>query len=306
MVVVYSTSEANSSCEILEPGAVKKLHQIARRLAMNAQEKRVTSASSKVDSFWNLPGSFKEVSELNLLRLYYREERYIKVDDLLQIQPGNPVKINELLLTWERMLRKAEPDLLSDFLNKVFEELPQYLVPVEARHLILDFVNTLRRIAVENQIQWEALEIGEFDLYEIIEQAESIIDWQIQLKKLVNLYIQTLKANRSPQVYLAIQKALIFIQSNFARELSQEEVAAHAGVNKSYLSRVFPEYTGEHFSDYLQRLRIERAKELLRFTNDRIYEIASQVGFWNSRYFSKIFHEVVGVTPADYRRDKNE
>ncbi|HEX3044981.1 MAG TPA: helix-turn-helix domain-containing protein, partial [Bacillota bacterium] len=302
IVVAYSTCEANSGGASLE---LEKLHQIAERLATNIKEKPATSASSKVDSFQSLPGSFREVSELNLLRLYYGEGRYIKADDLLQFQPEKPTNIADLKLTWERALRKAEPDAIYDFLNNVFEKLPQCLVPVEARHLTLDFVNILRQIAVENQIQWEALETGKFDLYEIIEQAESVTDWQIQLKKLVNLYIQALKANRSPGMYLAIQKALIFIQSNFTRELSQEEVAAHVGVNKSYLSRIFPEYTGERFSDYLQRLRIERAKELLRFTNDHIYEIASQVGFWNSRYFSRIFHEAVGVTPADYRRDKN-
>ncbi|MCL6592023.1 MAG: response regulator [Firmicutes bacterium] len=301
IVVAYSAGEVNSSSAIPESDAIKKLHQIAERLA-NIKEKPAASVSSKVDSFRNLPGNFKEVSELNLLRLYYGVGRYIKAEDLLRFQLGDPTTITELKLTWERALRKAEPDSIYDFIDNVFERLPQNFVPVEARHLILDFVNTLRRIAVENQIQWETLETGKSDLYEIIEQAESITDWQIQLKKLVSLYIQALKANRSPETYLAIQKALIFIQSNFTRELSQEEVAAHVGVNKSYLSRIFPEYTGEHFSDYLQRLRIERAKELLRFTNDHIYEIASQVGFWNPRYFSRIFHEAVGVTPADYRR----
>ncbi len=306
IVIAYSTGEANGSCENSETSAVKKLHQIARRLAGDSTKKRSTSASSKVDSFSDLPGNFTKVSELNLLRLYYREGRYFEAGDLLQFQPENPQKITELLLTWERLLRRAEPDSIDDFLNHVFEKLPQYLVPVEARNLTLEFVNTLRRISVENQIPWETLETGEFNLYEMIEQAGSITDWQIQLKKLVTLYILALKANRSPQVYLAIQKALVYIQSNFTRELSQEEVAVHVGVNKSYLSRVFPEFTGEHFSDYLQRLRIERAKELLRFTNDHIYEIASQVGFCNSRYFSKIFHEVVGVTPADYRRVKND
>ncbi len=104
------------------------------------------------------------------------------------------------------------------------------------------------------------------------------------------------------QVSLTIRKALDYIQGNFCRDISLEEVAAYAGVSKSYLSRVFPEYTGEHFSAYLQRIRIERAKELLRLTNDHIYEIASKVGFWSSRYFSKVFHEIVGVTPAEYRR----
>jgi two-component system response regulator YesN len=306
IVIAHSTGEADGSCENSETGDVKKLHQIARRLAGDSTKKRSTSASSKVDSFSDLPGSFTEVSELNLLRLYYGEGKYFEAGDLLQFQPENPQKITELLLTWERLLRRAEPDPIYDFLNNVFEKLPQYLVPVEARHVTLDFVNSLRRIAIENQIQWETLETGEFNLYEMIEQAGSITDWQIQLKKLVTLYIQALKANRSPQISCAIQKALVYIQSNFTRELSQEEVAVHVGVNKSYLSRVFPEFTGEHFSDYLQRLRIERAKELLRFTNDHIYEIASQVGFCNSRYFSKIFHEAVGVTPADYRRVKNE
>ncbi len=99
-----------------------------------------------------------------------------------------------------------------------------------------------------------------------------------------------------------IRKALVYIQSNFTRDLTLEEVAAHVGVSKSYLSRIFPEYAGKHFCSYLQQLRIERAKELLRFTDDHIYEIASKVGFWNSRYFGKVFRDMVGMTPADYRR----
>ncbi|HEY8463112.1 MAG TPA: helix-turn-helix domain-containing protein [Bacillota bacterium] len=101
---------------------------------------------------------------------------------------------------------------------------------------------------------------------------------------------------------VTVRKALVYMQLNFSRDLSLKEVSDHVGVSKSYLSRIFPEYAGEHFSSYLQRLRLERAKELLRYTNDRIYEIASQVGFWNSRYFSKVFQEAVGLTPADYRR----
>lgn len=115
-------------------------------------------------------------------------------------------------------------------------------------------------------------------------------------------YIRSAMASSLTSAALTVRKALVYIQLNFARDLSLEEVAGHVGVSKSYLSRVFPEYAGEHFSAYLQRLRLERAKELLRLTNDHIYEIASGVGFWNSRYFSKVFQEAEGLTPADYRR----
>lgn len=63
---------------------------------------------------------------------------------------------------------------------------------------------------------------------------------------------------------------------------------------------------GDNFCNYLRHLRIERAKELLLFTNEYIYEIALKVGFWNSRYFSKVFHDEVGMSPVDYRRVHNE
>jgi two-component system response regulator YesN len=115
-------------------------------------------------------------------------------------------------------------------------------------------------------------------------------------------YPQSPMADGLSSVALTVRKALGYIQLNFTRDLSLGEVAGHVGVSKSYLSRVFPEYAGEHFNACLQRLRLERAKELLRFTDAHIYEIAPKVGFWNSRYFSKVFQNAEGLTPADYRR----
>jgi two-component system response regulator YesN len=284
-------------------GASERLPEIAQQLALNAAEKWTTSASSVICSFSELPDHFKKVREVNLLRLYHHEGRFLQRDDLLKLRQAAPPEIPELLAAWERVLRSCDQDAIHDFLNHIFEAvLPVCLSPEEARWLILDFINTLRRVSFEHYVRWEEAENWEWDLPQILEQAESIHDWQTSIEKLALQYMQSTKNNIYPQAALTIQKALIFIQSNFTRDLSLEEVASQAGVSKSYLCRVFPEYTGEHFSDYLQRLRVERAKELLRFTNDHIYEIALKVGFWNSRYFSKVFHEAVGMTPADYRR----
>ena len=289
--------------DFLQAETVEKLQQIACRLAQDRTIPLITSASSQIGAFSDLPQLFKEVREVNLLRLYPQGGRYFKIDDLLKLRQASPPKTLELLTTWERALRCADHEAIHDFLNHVFEAvIPISLGPEEARWMVLDFVNTLRRILVEYQVHWEEIAHGESTFPEILEQAESIRDWQIGIEKLVDCYLQLVKASVYPQVSLTIRKALMFIQSNFTRDLSLEEVACHAGVSKSYLCRVFPEYAGEHFSDYLQRLRVERAKELLLFTNDHIYEIATKVGFWNSRYFSKVFHDMVGMTPADYRR----
>jgi two-component system response regulator YesN len=207
------------------------------------------------------------------------------------------------MAAWEQVLREVDPNAIHDFLDNVFQDiLPNHFSPNAARQLVLDFIHILRQVSFEYQLRWEEFGNQKPDLPKLLEQAETLRDWQIQIEKLVTDYIQSVKVNTYPQASLTIRKALTFIQSNFTRDLSLDEVARSAGVSKSYLCRVFPEYTGEHFSDYLQRIRIERAKELLRFTNDHIYEIASKVGFWNSRYFSKVFHEIVGTSPADYRR----
>ncbi|TCL77007.1 YesN/AraC family two-component response regulator [Hydrogenispora ethanolica] len=284
--------------------AAAKLQEIAGRLALNTAEvKRTTCASSELCPFPDLPRSFREVRQVNLLRLYHREGECIETGELARLRQAAPPSTLELLAAWERILREAEPAAVHHFLDQVFAAiLPRSLSPEAARGLVLEFINTLRRVSLEYQVRWEEGGSGEPDLPEILEQAESIQDWRIQIEDRVGHYLRSVGANAHPQASATIRKALAYIQLHFSRDLSLEEVASHAGVSKSYLCRVFPEYAGEHFRDYLQRLRLERAKELLRFTNDHIYEIAAKVGFWNSRYFSKVFHEAVGMTPADYRR----
>jgi two-component system response regulator YesN len=308
-VIIASSTGAATFAGVLapKPEELEKIQKIASRLTLDSTEKRTVSASSHLCSFPDLAKNFREVREVNLLRLYHQEGRYLEAHDLLRLRQTQPPKTSELLTEWERILQGNKPEALRDFLESVFQNtLPQCLAPEEARWLALDLIITLRRVALEHQVRWEELGDGEGEPSEILEKAETVSDWQTRIETLGNRYFQSAKINHITQAPLPIRKALKFIQSNFTRELSLEEVARHAGVSKSYLSRVFSEYAGEHFCNYLQRLRVEHAKELLRFTNEHIYEIATKVGFWNSRYFSRVFHEITGLTPADFRRAENE
>ncbi|MCL6590934.1 MAG: response regulator [Firmicutes bacterium] len=284
-------------------GDLTKLQNIASRLVRNDTQKRTVSASSRFCPWLDLPGNFREVREVNLLRLYNQEGKYLEICDLLRLRQAEPLKSSEILAEWERLLLGNKPAGIGEFLKEVFQKsIPRCMAPEEARWLALDMIITLRRVAFERQVQWQKLEEAGRDPSEILEQAETIGDWQSQIENLSKRYLQLIKSNRNLQATLPVRKAFKYIQSNFTRDISLEEVAKYAGVSKSYLSRVFAEYAGENFCNYLQRLRVERAKELLRFTGDHIYEIATKVGFWNSRYFSRVFHETTGMTPAEYRR----
>jgi len=99
-----------------------------------------------------------------------------------------------------------------------------------------------------------------------------------------------------------IRRAIDYMEENYSRtDLSLTEVAKHVGVSCSYLSITFKEQTGVNFNDYLMRLRLAKAKELLRHTNLKTYEIAESVGFNDSSYFIKVFKKLEGMSPKTYR-----
>jgi two-component system, response regulator YesN len=72
-------------------------------------------------------------------------------------------------------------------------------------------------------------------------------------------------------------------------------------VNSSYICDLFKTQTGENFVDYLTKIRIEKAKVLLRNVKIKTYEVGQMVGYEDATYFSKVFKKVVGVSPSEYR-----
>ncbi len=107
--------------------------------------------------------------------------------------------------------------------------------------------------------------------------------------------------NRTEDLHPGLQRALRFMQDHFTEMLSIEETAREAGVCPSFLRRLFQDFCGESPSRYLQNLRLERARILLRNPYLSMTEIAERCGFGNSNYFIRIYRSRYGVTP---RKDR--
>lgn len=101
-----------------------------------------------------------------------------------------------------------------------------------------------------------------------------------------------------------IEKICTYLSRNYANPLNQEFIASLFYINRSYMSTLFKERTGETFIDYLNNIRIEKAKELLESTNKKMYNIARSVGYDNAKYFFRIFKKKTGITPEQYRKKK--
>ncbi len=105
-------------------------------------------------------------------------------------------------------------------------------------------------------------------------------------------------ANRS------VGQMLRYIHQNYQTDISVRDLAVLCSINQSYAGQLFRQETGETFSGYLTRVRMEKASGLLLETSRSIASIAADVGYGDYFYFAKVFKKVMGVTPSAYRGKK--
>ena len=100
----------------------------------------------------------------------------------------------------------------------------------------------------------------------------------------------------------AIKRAMTYIQNKYGENVSLEEIAENLGITPEYLSYLFNREMGVKFSTYLRNYRMEMAKQLLESTELKIYEIASMVGYSDTKYFNRVFKETEGLSPKEFRQ----
>lgn len=100
---------------------------------------------------------------------------------------------------------------------------------------------------------------------------------------------------------LLVEKLKQYLETHYQENVSLKMLEDEFYFNASYISRIFKVKTGENYSDYLLRLRICRAKELLTSSSYSIRQISEMVGFGSSKYFSKVFKDMEGIQPITYR-----
>ena len=99
----------------------------------------------------------------------------------------------------------------------------------------------------------------------------------------------------------AVTRAREFIEKNQDRDVSLGEVAKAVNTSTFYFCKVFKKATGLTFTDYLSRVRVEKAKNLLLNPNLRVSEIAYEVGFQSLTHFNRVFRKLTGQSPSHYR-----
>jgi len=128
-----------------------------------------------------------------------------------------------------------------------------------------------------------------------------------RLCELINTAIENVRSMQKTDSIVHSQKDVIkdYIDRNYKKDISAKDVAGILGYSDVYFSKVFKQLFDDNFINYLTKIRIDRAKLLLKDVSFNIKEVGKSVGYADSNYFTKVFKRSIGMSPSEYRSKHN-
>ena len=128
-----------------------------------------------------------------------------------------------------------------------------------------------------------------------------------RLCELINTAIENVRSMQKTDSIVHSQKDVIkdYIDRNYKKDISAKDVAGILGYSDVYFSKVFKQLFDDNFINYLTKIRIDRAKVLLKDISFNIKEVGKSVGYADSNYFTKVFKRSIGISPSEYRSKHN-
>ena len=143
-------------------------------------------------------------------------------------------------------------------------------------------------------------------LYKKIGGITNVHELHILLEQVSLEVVSEVNSYNKKNINEILQKAIMYIEANYTMSITLNELAEHTYVSTYYLSRMFKKELGKNFVEYLNEVRIEKAKLLLKDNKYKTYEVAELVGIQDPHYFSKIFKKYVNMTPTEYKDYKTD
>ncbi len=167
--------------------------------------------------------------------------------------------------------------------------------------LLLELVVMISRAAIEAGAQpSEVLGTNYRLITELaaIDDDEPLAEW---LRSMFDHLFATIRNQENFTPPLLVGKALEFMRDNLHREITRDETAQHAGISPSHFSHLLRERTGRSFTELLRQCRVDLACELLLHSQLSLADIAIRCGFCDQSYFTRVFRDVKGLPPGQYR-----
>ncbi|MCS7461411.1 helix-turn-helix domain-containing protein [Paenibacillus doosanensis] len=234
------------------------------------------------------------------------KDRFQIVDsEQLQIENRFMYSLFDEQKIWNH-LKLGHKDALRDIIDQIVTANVQGSISYEYLGLLFqEMYTTGARFLVERGMDVHSIAADE-KLSRLLEGERSVSfsEYRDMQEAIYAYYVQIIDATRtggdgkSGSLVSLIEK---YIEDNYRQDLGLEQIAGEMGVSLKYVSRVFKEKTGVNLTDYINQVRMDKAKKLLTETDMRVSDIAEQIGIPSRTTFLRVFKKMEGIAPNDYR-----
>ena len=166
---------------------------------------------------------------------------------------------------------------------------------------VTELIVLLSRAAIGGGADPEETLSMNFTYLRQVTQFRSIDSLAYWLSKVLNDYSSLVFDLQDTKHVDRLERTLHYIHTHYTEKVTLEEAAKRANLSLTYFSKVFKEEMGQSFTTYINQIRVNHAKTLLKTTPCTLIEIAGMVGFDDQSYFSRVFKQEVGTSPGKYR-----
>jgi len=258
------------------------------------------------DGYENLCISYKDAISAIKEKFFTGHGRVIVTSDVL---PANAAKKPIFTKSKEEilvLLRTGDSETYANLLNNLKDEIMKLRPSIEAiRMLYLDMAIAVIEYVWENNMNYDE----DYNMDDYVCRINNIETISELNELLINLYNKATKEVREKnkiKTVKAVEKAKKYIEDNYwSQDVSLDYLSERIFINPSYLSKVFKREIKYSVTEYLTEVRLKKAKEIMDSRSDlQISAIASQVGYSDPFYFSKLFKKSFGVSPSKYMEKK--
>lgn len=262
---------------------------------------------------WTLGESFSDLSQLGM----YYKERFLKMNAYRFFLPESQqlIVFDELPKNtdeeWnfnmnhfsELMNRRQFDEAFGKLLEHVNGLVSQYKTDVfEFKSFVGNVIFNITILLGRLESDMKKLEESKYKYFKLIGDTTHASEAVALLNAFIDEANDVIGKRGAAGSNSNMTQLLHFIREHYAEPLSLTELAKHFHFNPSYLSSYFTSHNKEGFSEYLNKIRVEKAAELLQDDSSSISEISGMVGYSDHSYFTKVFKKLTGLSPSHYRK----
>lgn len=215
-------------------------------------------------------------------------------------KPSYPIELEEELFSAISQGKKQHAQrVLNEILGNVFFATGNNMELIALR--VTELIVMLSRAAIEGGADPEETLSMNFTYLRQVNQFSTLESLSFWLSKVLNNYSSLVFDMQKIKHVDRIERALHYIHTHYTEKITLEEAAAHAALSPTYFSKVFKDEIGVSLTQYINQIRINHAKTLLKTTPCTLIEIAGLVGFDDQSYFSRVFKQELNISPGKYR-----